>query len=109
VFSATAGPAPNVPLALGAFTSLGGPQMLSPALAVRVKGALAAISPDDPARAAAADTFAGVVSGTFTGLLLTSLVVNLQGAGPVPGYKASGSGPVSGGSCTGTNIVQLKP
>lgn len=102
------GPVPNVPVALGAFTSLGGPQMLAPALGVRVKNALAPVSPDAPARAQAIDAFANAVSAQFASLLLTSHVANLMGEGPVPLYKSGSPGPVSGGTCTGTNIVLLK-
>lgn len=102
------GPIPNVPMALGAFTSLGGPQMLAPALGVRVRNALAPISADVPARAQAADAFATGVSGHFGALLLTSHVVNLMGEGPVPLSKSGSAGPVSGGTCKGTNIVLLK-
>ncbi|MBK8245993.1 MAG: hypothetical protein IPK85_01105 [Gemmatimonadetes bacterium] len=108
VMASKIGPVPNVPMPLGAFTSLGGPQMLAPALGVRVKNALAPVSVDVPARAQAADAFATAVSGHFAGLLLNSLVVNLMGEGPVPTYKTGGAGPVSGGTCKGTNIVLLK-
>lgn len=108
VMASKIGPTPNVPMALGAFTSLGGPQMLAPALGVRVKNALASISADVPARAQAADAFATAVSGHFAGLLLTALVVNLMGEGPVPLHKPASPGSVSGGTCKGTNIVLLK-
>ncbi len=103
-----AGPMPNVAMALGAFTSLGGPQMLPPALGLRVKNALAPISADSPARGQAADAFATAVSASFASLLVTSTVANLMGEGPVPTYKVGGVGKVTGGTCTGTNIVLLQ-
>lgn len=109
VASAKAGPIPNVPMALGAFTSLGSADMVAPALSARVKAALATVSADHAARASAVDAFANAVSATFASLLLTSQVVNLMGEGPVPTFATSGGGPVVGGTCKGTNIVVLKP
>lgn len=105
------GPVTATPTPLAAFVGVGAISMQAGALGPAVAAAVSPISTDDPARATAISTFAVLTGGRFNLMLTKAIVLNLMGSGPVPGYAPPGApaGPVTGGTCSGTNIVSVAP